>query len=71
MQNSAAPALDKEYEMLLDALGFEPVTLDTLAARSGGSGASITSALRIVGRQGAARAVPRRPLWPDRFALTA
>ena len=27
--------LDKEYEMLLDALGFEPATIDTLVARSG------------------------------------
>ncbi len=70
MQNSTAPALDKEYEMLLDALGFEPVTPDTLAAHSGWSGASITSALRIVGR-GRLAPVPRRPLWPDRSALTA
>jgi DNA processing protein len=59
MQNPAGPALDKEYEMLLDALGFEPVTPDTLAARSGGSGGPIASALRRVGRQG--RLVP----YPD------
>ncbi len=52
MQNPAVPALDKEYEMLLDALGFEPVTPDTLAARSGSSGTPIASALRIVGRPG-------------------
>ena len=28
------PALDKEYEMLLDALGFEPATIDILVART-------------------------------------
>ena len=30
----AAP-LDKEYEMLLDALGFEPATIDVLVERTG------------------------------------
>jgi DNA processing protein len=44
--------LDKEYEMLLDALDFEPVTLDTLAARSGLSGESIASMLLILELQG-------------------
>ena len=48
----AAAPLDKEYEMLLDALGFEPVTLDTLAARSGLSGESIASMLLILELQG-------------------
>ncbi len=52
MQNRPVPALDKEYEMLLDALGFEPVTLDTLAARSGFSGESIASMLLILELQG-------------------
>src|SRR5712692_696153 len=28
------PALDNEYEMLLDALGFEPATIDVLVART-------------------------------------
>ena len=58
MQNAAASALDKEYEMLLDALGFEPVTPDTLAAHSGGSCASISSALRILGGRGGSRRTP-------------
>ena len=48
----AAVTLDKEYEMLLDALDFEPVTLDTLAARSGLSGESIASMLLILELQG-------------------
>jgi DNA processing protein len=44
--------LDKEYEMLLDALGFEPATIDTLVARSGLSGESIASMLLILELQG-------------------
>jgi DNA processing protein len=47
----AAP-LDKEYEMLLDALGFEPATIDTLVARSGLSGESIASMLLILELEG-------------------
>jgi DNA processing protein len=44
--------LDKEYEMLLDALGFEPATIDTLVARCGLSGESIASMLLILELEG-------------------
>ncbi|MGH8287990.1 MAG: DNA-processing protein DprA [Steroidobacteraceae bacterium] len=44
--------LDKAYEMLLDALGFEPTTIDTLVARSGLSGESIASMLLILELEG-------------------
>ncbi|HUN72250.1 MAG TPA: DNA-processing protein DprA [Steroidobacteraceae bacterium] len=44
--------LDKEYEMLLDALGFEPATIDTLVTRSGLSGESIASMLLILELEG-------------------
>jgi len=44
--------LDKEYEMLLDALDFEPATLDALVARSGLPGASVASMLLILELQG-------------------
>ncbi|MFZ0499379.1 MAG: DNA-processing protein DprA [Steroidobacteraceae bacterium] len=44
--------LDKEYEMLLDALGFEPATLDALMARSGLPGESIASMLLILELEG-------------------
>jgi DNA processing protein len=40
--------LDKDYEMLLDALGFEPASIDVLAARTGLPGASIASMLLIL-----------------------
>jgi len=38
--------------MLLDALGFEPTTIDTLVARSGLSGESIASMLLILELEG-------------------
>ncbi|MHB8812981.1 MAG: DNA-processing protein DprA [Steroidobacteraceae bacterium] len=44
--------LDKEYEMLLDALDFEPATIDTLVARTGLSGESIASMLLILELEG-------------------
>jgi len=44
--------LDKEYEMLLDALGFEPATIDTLVTRSGLPGESIASMLLILELEG-------------------
>jgi DNA processing protein len=44
--------LDKEYEMLLDALDFEPATIDTLVARSGLTGESIASMLLILELEG-------------------
>jgi DNA processing protein len=46
-------AMDKGYEMLLDAVGFEPATVDVLVLRTGLSGESITSmllALELEGR---------------------
>jgi DNA processing protein len=40
--------LDKDYEMLLDALGFEPASIDVLVARTGLPGESIASMLLIL-----------------------
>jgi DNA processing protein len=51
-------ALDKEYEMLLDALGFEPATIDVLAARTGLPGGSIASMLLILELEGCVAALP-------------
>jgi DNA processing protein len=45
-------ALDKQYEMLLDAVSFEPVTVDVLAARSGLPSAAIISMLLILELEG-------------------
>jgi DNA processing protein len=44
--------MDKGYEMLLDAVGFEPATVDVLALRTGLSGESITSMLLALELEG-------------------
>ncbi len=51
-------ALDKEYEMLLDALGFEPATLDELVARTGLPDGSVASMLLILELEGCVAALP-------------
>ena len=48
----SAPALDKEYEILLDALGFEPASIDALVARTGFPSDSVASMLLILELQG-------------------
>jgi DNA processing protein len=47
-----AKVMDKGYEMLLDAVGFEPVTVDVLAFRTGLAGESITSMLLALELEG-------------------
>jgi DNA processing protein len=53
-----APVLDKEYEMLLDALGFEPATMDALVARTNLPSGSVASMLLILELQGRVAALP-------------
>jgi DNA processing protein len=50
--------LDKEYEMLLDALGFEPTTVDVLVARTHLPGESVASMLLILELEGRVTALP-------------
>lgn len=50
--------LDKAYEMLLDALGFEPATIDSLVARTELNSEAIASMLLILELQGRAAALP-------------
>jgi DNA processing protein len=45
---AAGRALDKEYEMLLDAVGFEPASIDALVERTGLPSESIASMLLIL-----------------------
>jgi DNA processing protein len=54
----AAAELDKEYEMLLDALGFEPATMDALVARTELPGESVASMLLILELQGRVATFP-------------
>ena len=44
----AAAALDKEYKILLDALAFEPASVDSLIERTGMNSESIASMLLIL-----------------------
>ena len=43
-----APVLDKEYKILLDALAFEPASVDSLIERTGMNSESIASMLLIL-----------------------
>ena len=52
------PVMDKEYEMLLDAVGFEPATIDVLVVRTGLPGESIASMLLILELEGRVAALP-------------
>jgi DNA processing protein len=45
---AAGPTLDKEYKILLDALAFEPVSVDSLIERTGMNSESIASMLLIL-----------------------
>jgi DNA processing protein len=47
-QEDSGPALDKDYEILLDALGFAPAGIDTLVARTGFATDVIASMLLIL-----------------------
>jgi DNA processing protein len=51
-------ALDNEYEMLLDALGIEPATIDTLVARTHLPAESVASMLLILELGGRVAALP-------------
>ncbi len=50
--------MDKGYEMLLDAVGFEPATVDALSVRTGLSGESIASMLLNLELEGHIAAYP-------------
>ena len=54
----AALELDKEYEILLDALGFEPATIDILVARTELPSGSIASMLLILELEGRVATLP-------------
>lgn len=53
-ESAAGPArrLDKDYEMLLDALGFEPASIDDLVDRTGLSPGSVASMMLILELEG-------------------
>ncbi len=54
----AALRLDKDYEMLLDALGFEPGSIDDLVARTGLAAGVVASMMLILELEGRVEARP-------------
>ena len=50
--SGVAPALDKDYEILLDALGFEPQSIDALVVETGLPSPSVASMLLILELEG-------------------
>lgn len=54
----AQRTLDKEYKILLDALGFEPSSIDSLVERSGLASHSVASMLLILELEGAVELQP-------------
>jgi DNA processing protein len=52
------PRLDKEYEILLDALGFEPAGLDDLVVRTGLQAGAVASMLLILELEGRVQQQP-------------
>lgn len=52
------PTLDKEYEILLDALGFEPASVDVLVTRSGLRADEVASMLLILELEGRIESYP-------------
>lgn len=55
---NSPPALDKDYEILLDALGFEPASVDVLIARTGLKADEVASMLLILELEGRIDAGP-------------
>jgi DNA processing protein len=56
--HAAAEPMDKEYEILLDALGFDPAGIDALVERSGLKPEAIASMLLILELRGEVEARP-------------
>jgi DNA processing protein len=55
---SGLPRLDKDYEMLLDALGFEPASIDDLVDRTGLAAGAVASMMLILELDGRVEARP-------------
>jgi DNA processing protein len=53
-----APGMDKEHKILLDALGFDPASLDTLVVRTGLKPEAVSSMMLILELEGHVQAAP-------------
>ena len=50
--------MDKNHKILLDALGFDPIDLDTLVSRSGLKPETVSSMMLILELKGHVQAAP-------------
>lgn len=57
-QGTAPPALDDDYQALLDLIGYDPVGIDALVARSGLTPAAVSSMLLLLELKGYVSAFP-------------
>jgi DNA processing protein len=55
---SLIPGMDKDHKILLDALGFDPVDLDTLIVRTGFKPEAVSSMVLILELEGHVQAAP-------------
>jgi DNA processing protein len=55
---ATAPGMDKEHKILLDALGFDPVDLDSLVVRTGFKPEAVSSMVLILELEGHVQAAP-------------
>jgi len=55
---AATAGMDKDHKILLDALGFDPVDLDTLVVRSGFKADAVSSMMLILELEGHVQAAP-------------
>jgi DNA processing protein len=53
-----ASGMDKDHKILLDALGFDPVDLDTLVVRTGFKPEAVSSMMLILELEGHVQAAP-------------
>jgi DNA processing protein len=57
-QSQAAPGLDADYQCLLDALGYDPMTVDALVARTGLAAEAVSSMLLLLELEGHVSSTP-------------
>jgi DNA processing protein len=58
LPTAAAPGMDKDHKILLDALGFDPTDLDALVARTGFNAQAVSSMVLILELEGHVQAAP-------------
>jgi DNA processing protein len=58
LRETNAPASDPEYQLLLDSLGYDPLSIDLLVERCGLTAEAVSSMLLVLELQGLITALP-------------